>query len=190
MPGDASGPGRGGAELAAALINTSPRVWRDDKLATPEQLMTFLHDHGLGAPRPATAEDVEGAHHLRARLWQVFDADDERVAVAVLNTLVDQWGIRPRLTDEDRGWRWSYEPADGLSPIGDLATAATIGLLRLIADTGLGRLGHCAAHGCAGVFVDTTRNRSRRYCIPQLCGNRTNLAAYRARRRAEQKASP
>ncbi|MDP8927645.1 MAG: CGNR zinc finger domain-containing protein [Actinomycetota bacterium] len=57
-------------------------------------------------------------------------------------------------------------------------------LLALVAADGLSRLHGCAAEGCAGVFVDTTRNRSRRYCIPELCGNRTNLAAYRARRRA------
>ena len=51
-------------------------------------------------------------------------------------------------------------------------------------DHGLERLRVCAASGCQRVFVDTSRNRSRRYCNPDICGNRTNVAAFRARQRA------
>jgi predicted RNA-binding Zn ribbon-like protein len=33
------------------------------------------------------------------------------------------------------------------------------------------------------VFVDLSRNRSRRYCDSRTCGNRLHVAAYRARQR-------
>ena len=40
----------------------------------------------------------------------------------------------------------------------------------------------CASPTCRDVFVDLSRNRSRRYCDSRTCGNRLHVAAYRARR--------
>jgi predicted RNA-binding Zn ribbon-like protein len=34
------------------------------------------------------------------------------------------------------------------------------------------------------MFVDTSRAGRRRYCVPEVCGNRVNVANHRARRRA------
>jgi predicted RNA-binding Zn ribbon-like protein len=45
------------------------------------------------------------------------------------------------------------------------------------------RLRRCGAPDCARVFVDLSRNRSRRYCDSRTCGNRLHVAAYRARQR-------
>jgi len=42
----------------------------------------------------------------------------------------------------------------------------------------------CASPTCQEVFVDLSRNRSRRYCDSRTCGNRLHVAAYRARRSA------
>jgi predicted RNA-binding Zn ribbon-like protein len=47
----------------------------------------------------------------------------------------------------------------------------------------LGRLQTCAAADCDDVLVDLSKNRSRRFCGTS-CANRTNVAAYRARKRA------
>ena len=46
----------------------------------------------------------------------------------------------------------------------------------------LDRLGVCIADDCGDVLVDLSKNRSRRFC-DQTCGNRANVAAYRARQR-------
>jgi predicted RNA-binding Zn ribbon-like protein len=45
------------------------------------------------------------------------------------------------------------------------------------------RLRRCEAPDCVRVFVDLSRNRSRRYCDSRTCGNRLHVAAYRARQR-------
>jgi predicted RNA-binding Zn ribbon-like protein len=48
----------------------------------------------------------------------------------------------------------------------------------------------CADESCGDVFVDASRNRSRRYCS-DTCANRLNVAAHRRRRReAEQTPTP
>ena len=45
----------------------------------------------------------------------------------------------------------------------------------------LSRLWVCAADDCEDVVVDLSKNRSKRYCDGG-CGNRANVAAYRARK--------
>jgi len=47
----------------------------------------------------------------------------------------------------------------------------------------MSRLAICADDTCAGVVLDLTRNRSRRFCST-ACANRVAVAAYRARRKA------
>jgi predicted RNA-binding Zn ribbon-like protein len=58
-----------------------------------------------------------------------------------------------------------------------------LGLAKLVCDLGPDRLGVCSAAPCTDVFVDTSPNRSRRYCSDR-CSSRANVAAYRARKRA------
>ncbi len=43
------------------------------------------------------------------------------------------------------------------------------------------RLRVCAGADCQRVIVDLSKNRSRRFC-DSGCGNRANVAAFRARR--------
>jgi len=173
------------ATVAADLVNTAPRVWSTDRLNDVAALTTFLSDHGLVVDG-VSADDLHGVHDLRRRLREVFVTDDEHDAVATLNALLADADVRPRLVAADGGWRWQLAPPDGADVTRSVTAAAAAGLLQLILAKGLDRLGLCAAHGCAGVYVDLTRNHSRRYCTPEICGNRTNLAAYRARRRDEQ----
>jgi len=47
----------------------------------------------------------------------------------------------------------------------------------------LSRLRVCAGHNCNHVIIDLSKNRSRRFC-ESGCGNRANVAAYRARVRS------
>jgi predicted RNA-binding Zn ribbon-like protein len=43
------------------------------------------------------------------------------------------------------------------------------------------RLKLCAYDRCGEAFYDTSRNRTRRWHSYEICGNRSNVAAYRAR---------
>jgi len=49
---------------------------------------------------------------------------------------------------------------------------------------GVDRLGLCEASPCRNAYLDTSTNRSRRYCSDR-CATRANVAAYRARKRLE-----
>jgi predicted RNA-binding Zn ribbon-like protein len=52
---------------------------------------------------------------------------------------------------------------------------------RLIGAGEQARLGICTADGCDRVFVDASRNGSRRFCST-TCQNRVKTAAFRRRR--------
>jgi predicted RNA-binding Zn ribbon-like protein len=61
-------------------------------------------------------------------------------------------------------------------PLWPLAVAA----LDLLRSGPLDRLKAC--EGCPWLFLDTSRNRSRRWCSMDDCGSRSKTRSYRARR--------
>jgi predicted RNA-binding Zn ribbon-like protein len=56
------------------------------------------------------------------------------------------------------------------------------GLARIVGLQAAHRLGVCSASRCDRVFVDTSKNATRRFCSP-ACQNRTKMAAFRSRHR-------
>jgi len=78
------------------------------------------------------------------------------------------------------GFRWSWERATTRLelPYWQLADAA----LDLLGHEDLSRLRVCAADDCDWLFLDDTRNRSRKWCDMSTCGNRAKVARYRRRR--------
>jgi predicted RNA-binding Zn ribbon-like protein len=78
----------------------------------------------------------------------------------------------------DDGFHWSWEDADDLRrPLWQLADAA----IDLFSRHDLSRLRICAADDCGWIFLDETKNRSRKWCDMATCGNRAKAARYRKR---------
>ena len=173
---------------AVDLVNTRDEETGADALTSPVDLLRFLRDHRDSYDRALTTTDVEEVQALRGRLRGVFTSGDIVGVVAVLNALLAESNALRQLTDHDGVWHFHFTPPES-SLVAHMAAEAAMGLASVIRDHGLERLQVCAAVGCSRVFVDTSRNRSRRYCNPEICGNRTNVAAYRARRRAAEAAA-
>ena len=98
--------------------------------------------------------------------------------------------ILPLDYDAGNGEDAATQEADGAIPwsVGEHTDVwnhleSAMGLLDLIRTDDLGRLKTCAADDCDALLVDLSRNSSKRYCDTGNCGNRANVAAYRARRR-------
>ena len=174
---------------AVDLVNTYDPMTGDDSLTDPDELVGFLHEHRDSYRRPVTRDDVDAVRRLRSELRRAFTTNDETAVVALLNALLAEANALPQLSDHDgEPWHLHFTPPES-SLVAHMAAEAAMGLAIVIRDHGLDRLQVCAAAGCARVFVDTSRNRSRRYCDPATCGNRTNVAAYRARRRSFERAA-
>jgi predicted RNA-binding Zn ribbon-like protein len=100
-----------------------------------------------------------------------------------LNELLERHPLTPSIADDGPG-RLHLHASAATGTVGEQLTAESLlGLSTLVCEWGPLRLGVCGAPLCTKVYVDTSPNRSRRYCS-ERCSSRTNVAAYRARRRA------
>ncbi|MGH2785440.1 MAG: CGNR zinc finger domain-containing protein [Actinomycetota bacterium] len=172
-------------ELAVDLVNSENPTSGNDELARPADLARFLTQHKLGlslSQKPSEA-DLAQVKKLRATLRQVFEAPDPAGAGEILNGLLAKSEARPELTAHDgQDWHLHYSPKG--TPIAPRLTAETaMALSVVIAADGFERLRVCEGDRCVDVFVDESRNRSRRFCSPSVCGNRASVAAFRARQR-------
>ena len=165
--------------LAVDLANTwetlDPPPERLPDLATLRRVL--VHHRREEAAAAATEADVAAVRRLRDAHRETFFLGSEAAAVAHLNGLLDRVPA-PRLLAEGDGWRFGWDEA---SPA-FLPGTTTVALLDAIRHYGYGRFGVCAGPPCTGVYVDRSRNASRRYCC-WLCADRVTQAAARARRR-------
>lgn len=58
-------------------------------------------------------------------------------------------------------------------------------ITELLLSDKLSRVGQCAAENCGWLFLDTTRNHSRRWCEMEHCGNRAKAKRHYRRRRVK-----
>ncbi|MET8162134.1 CGNR zinc finger domain-containing protein [Sphaerisporangium sp. NPDC005289] len=168
------------AELAVLLVNSD-----DTALDTLEGAARLLTEAGREEQAARlTRADLEVLRELRRELTAVFAAaarHDEDGAVGRLNALLVRHPVRPQISRHD-GQRWHLHLTDAGRPSDEYAAGAVMGLTTLVTDLGVDRLGACGAAPCRRVYLDTSSNRSRRYCS-ERCATRANVAAYRARRR-------
>jgi predicted RNA-binding Zn ribbon-like protein len=170
--------------LAEDVVNTYNPVRSVEKLPDVAALAQFLLDRGIPLRQVPTARDLKIFRGLRPAFRSVFDAPSEEAAVALLNDLLVEHRAVPHYSDHD-GEPWHLHVALPNAPAVDqLAANAAMGLLAVITTDGMRRLHTCTGNRCAEVFVDISRNQSRRYCSPLICGNRASSAAHRARQRS------
>jgi predicted RNA-binding Zn ribbon-like protein len=173
-------------DIAVELVNTGhPGDPEHDRLQTPGDVFALLGgDAHLFEGKVAEAE-VEALRAFRERFRVVFQkvaAGDESGGVEALNGILATARIRPELSNHD-GSGWHLHLSRGKESVSGVYVAtAAMGLVARVAAVGLDRLGVCQAPPCCNVFIDTSTNRSRRYCS-ERCATRANVAAYRARRR-------
>ncbi|HEX2030343.1 MAG TPA: CGNR zinc finger domain-containing protein [Actinomycetota bacterium] len=170
--------------LAEGLVNSHLPSGEHVVVDSPEALARLLEGHAVRIERRVDRGDLEEVERLRRRLREVFEASGADEAAAALNRILDEAGARPTLaTHEADGWHVEYVPADA-SLARRLAARIGMALAAVVGAEGWDRLRVCDWESCRDVFVDRSRNRSRRFCSPQVCGNRASVAAWRSRQRA------
>jgi predicted RNA-binding Zn ribbon-like protein len=173
-------------QIAVDLVNTRNPVTNEDRLAAENDVTHFLDTHGEGDwPRPgwsATETDLHEVRALRARLREVFKAADAEAAARIINGILSDVGAVPRVSvHAGAAPHLHFEPQDG-APARWLGAITAMGLSVALIEGGFERFGTCHSSTCEDVFVDTSRNKSRRHCS-DTCTTRENVAAYRARQK-------
>ncbi|MFF8839622.1 CGNR zinc finger domain-containing protein [Streptomyces sp. NPDC015130] len=180
------------SDYAVRLVNTEEPARSKDSLTSVE-VIRELFGPATQMARRATDSDVTRFRSVRARLRAVFTAADEgdyTGAVDLLNSLLLEFPVSPQISghdylDEEGRPRWHMHLADHPSnATAGYAAIAAMGLAFHLTEFGADRLGLCQAPPCRNAYLDTSTNRSRRYCSDR-CATRANVAAYRARKRLE-----
>lgn len=129
--------------------------------------------------------DAEGLFDLARRLREVFEAaasgDQDEVAQRV-NGLLHDYHAAPQLARHDgEPWHLHFQSQEKEAGRAEARGATCATALAIVVGTGgQARLGVCHAERCDRVFVDTSRNGSKRFCS-QSCLSRQKVAAFRAR---------
>jgi predicted RNA-binding Zn ribbon-like protein len=137
---------------------------------------------GQPTARQVTADEAAELTRTAAELRAVFDAvgDDVDAAARQVNALLARTGAHPQLDRHDgEPWHLHFHGRADSVAQGWAAGCATG--LAVVLGTGLhDRLGVCTASRCDRVYVDVSRNGTRRFCST-ACQNRVKAAAFRAR---------
>jgi predicted RNA-binding Zn ribbon-like protein len=170
--------GSSAVQLAIDLANA--------QLDGPDGVRDFVHSHDAwfteGTSSEVTGRDAAAITRAAQLVRAVAVAGSQEEVLDRLNVLLGLARPRPYATDHDGELHLHYARPD--APLAEqLTTTVAMGLSHVVVQHGWQRLGVCSAEGCEDVYVDTSRNASRRYCS-NTCASRSTVAAYRARRRA------
>lgn len=182
-------PSRLGGDVAVDFFNTVD--WRRDEERRHERLPTYPHllswtastglitagDARSLAERAAAEPALAAAEH--ALVTELRDGTYAALTTgghpAALQRDLAAAHAASRLARESGG-SWTWAPA-GL----DLATPRHLLALafgRLLTSGAIERFSRCQDAHCGWVFLDTSRQRNRRWCSAADCGNRNRVRAH------------
>lgn len=153
------------ARLLASLVNpaAAARALRAAR-ELREALAAAFYGNLDGRPPPAAATRTlerhfhEAARHRELR-WQ---SSGGRSAVAAIR------------------WQWGRYESRAELPVWILSQTAS----QLMTSDAMARVRACGAQTCRWLFLDTSRNHTRRWCNMQICGNRMKARRFQQAHRA------
>src|SRR3954467_13848892 len=168
------------ASLRAAvdLVNTGEAP---DTLTTVGQLDAWYAAHGYTGRHDRDEAELAALRALRPVLRELLTSDRDRAAEHVNAMLAEADALPQLVRHDDLDWHIHAAAAD--APLDRRVVVETaMAMIDVIRADELSRLSVCADDRCAGLVLDLSRNRSRRFCST-TCANRNAVAAYRARSR-------
>lgn len=185
-----------------------------DKLDGYDDLLAFARQAGLLSPRASARlaerarvrpDEAEAAFRtacaLRESIYRIFSAradggsapeeDLERINRALPDALVGMRVERverpgtgePEPSEDEPTYVWSRCDASETlaAPLRPIVRSAA----ELLVSNDLVRVRECHGKSCTWLFLDQSRNRSRRWCSMETCGNRAKARRHYRRSRRE-----
>jgi len=124
----------------------------------------------------ATTRAMEDTRNLREAIYRTFCAcvDHRQASVedltVIRDVVIESWKHK-RLAPAGRRYSWLTKQEKGLrleSVLWPIASSAA----DLLTSDRLKKVHMCEAKTCAWLFLDESRNHSRRWCDMKVCGNR------------------
>ena len=172
-------------ELITGFANTVNLEEGPEELTTPAALRDWLSGQGLLTARAQVkGDDLTRAIALREAIRALVAGNnacgEEPDAATVLDDAAVRAGVRLRF--DCCGDVRAEATAGGVDgALGRIVAAVH----RTMADGSWSRLKACARDECRWVYFDASRNRSKRWCSMEVCGNREKGEAFRRRHRED-----
>jgi predicted RNA-binding Zn ribbon-like protein len=180
-----------GGNLALDFVNTrgGPRHGPADSewLSSYEDFAAWSSRAGLADPSTPPAETAPRAALLAAfarvqacrdDMYEIFlaladgSAPPEAALRRIQLTYVEALA-HGQLTHGTQGCTWTWDPGSGpLAPLWSVVAAA----VELLTHGPAGRIKSC--HACRFMFIDQSKNSSRRWCSMDDCGKTAKIARY------------
>jgi predicted RNA-binding Zn ribbon-like protein len=147
--------------------------------ADAERLRGEASEH----PRAAVAA-LRRATSVREAIYAVFmpAARGERVspaAIGALNALLPEALGALRLEPQRHGFRWGFSHEE--SDLAPMLAPVLRSVAELLTSEDLDRVRECDAGTCFWLFLDTSKNGTRRWCDMKVCGNREKARRHHER---------
>ncbi len=190
-----------GGQACLDFVNTWTTRGRTEteKLRRYEDLIAFARQAGyLSAPaaaslsrrarrRPAAAATalarIVEVREALYRLLVALGADRQADAADLerLNAVLPRALGSLRLAVEPCGWKWEWAASEAgwEAPLGPVLCSA----VELLTAGDAARVRECASERCTWLFLDRSRNGSRRWCDMKTCGNRAKARRHYRRHR-------
>jgi predicted RNA-binding Zn ribbon-like protein len=159
-------------------------------ILTDDEAKALLHNAACHPDLAATV--LERAITLRETIYRVFSTiagnrEPAKYDLAVLNTVLREAlsRLEIRLAVNGFEWAWVLVKEDLDRMLWPVARSAA----DLLISKDHSRVRRCAGEGCDWLFVDSSKNRSRRWCMMGVCGSRVKARRYYRRRREKANAT-
>ena len=142
----------------------------------PTQSARNLVAAGLRNPQKANAV-LRGAVMLREAIYRIFsNVAAARIAdshdVALVKKFVDEAWKHRELIAAGRSFRWEWRQTKDADALAYMLWPIAQSAADLMTSDKRNSVRQCGADDCAWLFLDESRNHSRRWCDMKTCGNR------------------
>jgi predicted RNA-binding Zn ribbon-like protein len=158
---------------------------RQATILTPGEAATLANAAHQGAR--GAGEALTRARILRESMYAVFSARAAGLPappadLQTLNRAIARAMAQSGLTAAGARFEWGWpDSPPGLDRVSRWVARSAA---ELLTSADLTFVRECASYDCGWLFMDTTKNRSRRWCDMRVCGNRAKSRRHYERQRA------
>ena len=175
----------------------------NDRVSTPRELLNSYDDlmrwseeadilseddaHRLraeAAHHPAEAEQVlQQAIALREAIYRILsahisDTEAGKGDLVTLNSILARAMTSTCIRNNGKGFAWDWDWSHQSVTLDRMLWSIARSMADLLTSAELESVRMCAAEDCGWLFLDTSKNHSRRWCDMKGCGNRAKARKY------------
>src|SRR5271165_2394006 len=177
---------------ALDLVNTLDWRFRkegpEELLKSYSDLLRFAGQSGLLKPaqirqirRAAGGQVLKRCIEFREAIAQIlYGSTPPTAALETLERLIQSARSAQQLRWREGRLTWSWKEIDASLPLWAIAIRAS----DLLSSGDVHRVRECDNPECRWLFLDTSKNHTRRWCDMKVCGNRMKARRFKALRKA------